>query len=514
LSFFVSALESGKTSAALEKKLKHEFSGKLKNNIPKERKEKIAKKISEIRQAKKNEIHLNALSEYKTERQKIREKAVKEIPEGARSEFKKDMKTKWSLLKNLNQSATDEFHEALNANTTAEERADFEYIEPNYYFELQEIYTPNDPLFTEQWSLDSIFSNGYPSASGNTKKVVIAIIDTGVDFSHEDLSEQAWTAETCFDESGVEIRGGCFQGGYDFIEDDTNPSPDASEAYAWHGTAVAGIVGAIANNETGMVGAGDDAVEIMAIRASLDGIFELDNLVRSVYFAVQNGADVINISVGGPDYSQALFDAIEYAHENNTLVITAAGNYGLDNDTNPIYPANFDLENNISVAATDETGDIAWFSNYGQNTVKIAAPGDDVTVTLPGNQYQKKSGTSFSVPFVAAIVGRHVAENDYPDIPSLKSLLFGESRENEALSGKVQNSLILGYETQVSEGNNDTSGEDGSDTNGEEGGTSTENGSGDDGTGENGNTQNDNGSEPTVVATKGTEKLVPRFFWY
>jgi hypothetical protein len=134
-----------------------------------------------------------------------------------------------------------------------------------------------------------------------------------------------------------------------------------------------------------------------------DGNGSIENAVAAIYFAVNHGAKVINASWGGNDYSQALSDAIGYAASKNVVFVTAAGNDGVNNDQASSYPADFRLPNTISVAAVDEAGNLASFSNYGPTTVDLAAPGVDIRSTVPGG-FATYSGTSMAAPFVTGVV--------------------------------------------------------------------------------------------------------------
>lgn len=188
--------------------------------------------------------------------------------------------------------------------------------------------------------------------------VVIAVIDTGVDYNHPDLQDNMWT-----DEDGNH--------GYDFVDYDSDPMD-----LHFHGTHVAGSIAAVGYNERGMTGVLQDA-KIMAVRG-LDsrGVGNIFQLAQGIRYAVDEGAHIINNSWGGEMFSRVNKDAIEYAKENDVLVVCAAGNSG-DKGNTPNYPANFDLPNIISVAATDSNDDLAYFSNFDDRaqTVHLAAPG-------------------------------------------------------------------------------------------------------------------------------------------
>lgn len=275
------------------------------------------------------------------------------------------------------------------------------------------------------------------------------MIDAGVDFSHEDLNASQWTSETCVDENGDAISGGCLNGGYDFIDNDTDPYPTDSVA---HGTGVASFIGAQTDNNVGMASASNNNVEIMALRSCCDvnGFMPSSNIEKAIRFAVNNGAQVINASFGGTTYSQEIYDALDYARENNVLVIAAAGNYATDNDTQPMYPANYDLENIISVGATTDWDGLAYFSNYGDETVDIAAPGQNVWGAGLNNSYGAMSGTSFSAPMVSSVVSLLVRGNTL-SFSEIKNTLFSLVQALSSLDGNIINSRVLRFDAPETE---------------------------------------------------------------
>lgn len=272
-------------------------------------------------------------------------------------------------------------------------------LEPKY------VYVP---FSSSQWELDYVLPSFSPSSNflGSGNPVVVAVIDTGIDTAHEDLAPNIWKTTSCVDENGMSIAGGCPFGGWDFVDNDANPFP--ADGYA-HGTQVAGMVAAVSNNSIGVSSVSGTMAEgkvlIMPIRAccTKEGFFESTTIEKAIYFAVQNGAKVINMSFGGPTKSERIRQAIDYANQNGVMVVAAAGNYASNNDTTPIYPANYDLPNMISVGATNALGKVASFSNYG-TSVHVLAPGDAVQSTTLANAYATIKGTSFAAPLVAGVL--------------------------------------------------------------------------------------------------------------
>lgn len=379
-----------------EQKRLEQSSFKIKTNqLSDKHKEELFQKIKKIRLAieQNNEIQTK-IQNYKTQKKtlQINPKIQKESLETINA----TLKTVWD--------------QKFKENLTHEEQG-LVIIEPNYLFEIQEdlITTgsviPNDTKYENQWGLSSIINDQFlisNETATSSYSPLIAMIDTGVDYNHEDLQGQFWTDETCVDDLNEPIENGCLKGGYDFVDEDTDPY--ASDSYV-HGTAVAGILGAKTNNNLGIASLSNNQIQIMSLRVADDGILELEKIIQAIYFAINNGADIINMSFGGPTYSDNLKIALEYAQSQGVIVVAAAGNYANNNDITPIYPASYDLSNIISVAAHDQNDNLANFSDYGVNSVDIAAPGVDILTTGLNNSYVNVSGTSFSTPFV---VGAYV----------------------------------------------------------------------------------------------------------
>ncbi|MGB9873869.1 MAG: S8 family serine peptidase, partial [Hydrogenobacter sp.] len=250
----------------------------------------------------------------------------------------------------------------------------------NYIRKLEQVY-PADPLFGDQWYLSKIEA---PNAWSKTKcmidkpeqSLVVAVLDTGVNYLHPDLAGAMWRSySTCNDGAS-----GCF--GWDFFDDDPDPMD-----YNGHGTHLAGIIGAIWSNSVGTAGL-CPGVKIMAVRVCGAGRTCNDfSIIKGIKYAVDNGARIINMSFGGYGGYDGDFeyDAINYAADRGVLVVASAGNEANDNDKNPVYPASYSLPNIISVAATDRNDNLAPFSNYGRTKVHIAAPGVDILSTY--NRY-------------------------------------------------------------------------------------------------------------------------------
>jgi subtilisin family serine protease len=265
---------------------------------------------------------------------------------------------------------------------------DVEYAEPNYI--IHKASVPSDQYFNNLWGLNNTGQAGgtidadidAPEAwdlTTGSHDVVIAVIDTGIAGGHPDFTDNIWrnTGEiNCSD--GIDDDGNGFIddcGGWDFIGNDTDPSD-----YDGHGTHVSGTIAAQGNNVTGVTGVMWDA-KIMPLRIlGVSGSGTTADAASAVLYANAKGARVMNMSWGGSGYSQVLKDAIDAS---NALVVCAAGNSGTNNDSLPFYPASYSSQNIVSVAASDNKDAIAHFSNYGANSVDIAAPGVSIYSTFP-----------------------------------------------------------------------------------------------------------------------------------
>jgi subtilisin family serine protease len=280
-----------------------------------------------------------------------------------------------------------------------------EYAEPNYI--IRTLITPNDPQFDQLWGLDNISDTDIdaPEAWDITtgdNGVVIAVIDTGVAWSHPDLAGNLWTnprEDPWSDPNDPTTGNGIDEDcngkiddwrGWDFVGKDNDPTDFFyyGQGPGGHGTHVAGTIAAIGNNAIGITGVNWYA-SIMPLRIfGTSGYGDIAKAIEAITYAADNGAKVINASWGGEDFSQALYDAISYANAKRCLIVAAAGNggedlIGDDNDQIPFYPASYDLPNIISVAASDHNDNLTWFSNFGATSVDVMGPGVNVLSSVP-----------------------------------------------------------------------------------------------------------------------------------
>jgi subtilisin family serine protease len=256
-----------------------------------------------------------------------------------------------------------------------------------------------------------------------TETPLVAIIDTGVDVFHEALQGAVWVNPNEIPQNGLDDDGNGFVDdiyGWNFHENNNMPTDCDG-----HGTHVAGIIRGVGQDIT--ASPVDDAlINIMALKF-LDcvGNGTTADAISAIYYAVDNGAKVINNSWGGGNYSRSLHEAIVYSYNNDVVFVAAAGNSGTNNDDAPLYPASYDVPNIISVAATNDSDQLAAFSNYGVRTVHIAAPGVSILSTYPGGIFTTLSGTSMAAPFVSGIAALMIRERPTVIGYELKQVMLG-----------------------------------------------------------------------------------------
>ncbi|MBP0018453.1 MAG: S8 family serine peptidase [Cyanobacteria bacterium SBLK] len=345
--------------------------------------------------------------------------------------------SQWKVLKFDSETNLLAVREALATEDTVAD------IELNYKIGVR---GTNDPSFNRLWGLNNTGQTGgrfdadidAPEAwqhQKGSKSVVVAVIDTGGDYRHQDLAANTWRNTREIAGNGIDDdRNGFVDDvyGYDFRNNDGDPMDDHG-----HGTHVAGTIGAVGNNNIGVVGVNHN-VSLMHLKfLGANGSGSTLDAVRAVKYATQMGADVINASFGGGGYSKALADAILQAHNAGTVFVAAAGNNRSNNDTRPYYPTNYTAPNVISVAATDHNDRLASFSNYGRTTVDLGAPGVNILSTTPGNRYGYKSGTSMAAPHVAGAAALLLAENPNLTPTQIKDILMKTTDSVSDLQGKT-----------------------------------------------------------------------------
>ncbi len=260
------------------------------------------------------------------------------------------------------------------------------YAEPNYDVWMTDTL-PNDPGWGNQYGLLAIQAPQGWALSTGSPSVIIAFVDTGIDIHHEDLGEKIVP-------------------GYDFVNDDNDPQDDNG-----HGTHVAGIAAALSNNHIGIAGVswGARIMPVKALDAYGNGSFA--DVAAGIAWAADNGAQVINLSLGGTSPSSVLEDAVNYAYGKGVILVAASGNMG---SNAVLYPAAY--PHVIAVAATDGSNKKAYFSNFGPE-IDVAAPGVSIYSTVIGNAFGYMSGTSMSTAYVSGLAAilRGIPNNSNPD---------------------------------------------------------------------------------------------------
>ncbi|MFN0198181.1 MAG: S8 family serine peptidase [Planctomycetaceae bacterium] len=282
--------------------------------------------------------------------------------------------------------------------------------ELDYQLRLDAVPVPNDSFWNDLWALNNTGQNAgtfdadidayeaWSTTTGN-QNLIVAVIDTGIDYLHPDLAANIWTNADEIDGNGIDDDANGYiddRHGYDFANNDANPMDDNG-----HGTHVAGTIGAVGNNARGVIGVAPK-VQLMALKfLTATGTGFVSNAVRAIDYAVANGAKISNNSWSGGGFSTSLFQAITRAKEAGHLFVAAAGNEGMNAETSPAYPAAYNLDNVLSVAATDRNDLVASFSNYGISSVDLGAPGVSIVSTYRNAQYAIGSGTSMAAPHVS-----------------------------------------------------------------------------------------------------------------
>lgn len=336
-----------------------------------------------------------------------------------------------------------------------------EIVEPNYIYSINK--TPNDPDFSRLWGLRNVGQQDSDKRDGvagidvgaeqawdittGSKDVVVAVIDTGVDFNHPDLKENMWINEAEAngqpgvddDNNGVidDIHGASF---VDAKKPTGNPLDDHG-----HGSHCAGTIAGLGDDGKGIVGVAWNA-RIMGVKfLSASGSGSLEGAIKAIDYASSMGARILSNSWGGGGHSEILKQAIERSNEAGTLFVAAAGNEANNNDSSPTYPATYDVPNVISVAAIDNRGQIASFSNYGKTKVHVGAPGVNIYSSVKGGKYASWSGTSMATPHVSGMAVLLASHEPHLTNIQMKERIVSTARPISGLRGKVKAGLANAY---------------------------------------------------------------------
>ncbi len=284
------------------------------------------------------------------------------------------------------------------------QRPEVEYAEPNYI--VHAISEPNDPSYGQLWGLRKIGAPAAWDVSTDSSANVVAVVDTGVDYTHPDLAANVWSAPHEFTVTIGDVTITCPAGshGFNAIRNTCDPMDDNN-----HGTHVSGTIGAVGDNGIGVVGVNWKASIMGAKFLGAGGSGTTADAVNAIEFAIQAkqifgtaaNVRVLSNSWGGGGFSETLLSEIKDANTSGMLFVAAAGNEGSDCDTTPHYPSSYVADNVISVAATDSSDNLASWSNYGATTVDLAAPGVSILSTIRRGRYDYYSGTSMATPHVS-----------------------------------------------------------------------------------------------------------------
>ncbi len=328
-----------------------------------------------------------------------------------------------------------------------------EYAERNYEISIVdavpslEPVRPSDPRFSEQWALANDGQNGGTQGADisamrawavttGSDKVVLAVLDSGVDYTHSDLAANIWVRPATvapFEDAQL----GTIQDahGYNAIENSADPMDENG-----HGTHCAGIVGAEGGNDIGISGV-NWKVQIMPLKfMNAGGFGTTKDAVEAINYVIDRKKHGVNVRVisaswGSTQKSRALEDVISKAYDEGILFVAASGNSSTDNDRSPHYPSNYN--NVVSVAALDRNDQLASFSNFGVKSVQIAAPGKDILSTWLGDEYEEHSGTSMATPVVAGVAALIAAHEPQLSVAELRRKLLASVDKLDSLKGKV-----------------------------------------------------------------------------
>lgn len=317
----------------------------------------------------------------------------------------------------------------------------------------QAAIAPDDAAISLNWGTEAVSAPLAWQKQTGSKKIVVAIIDTGCDPLHPALAENIWRnpGESGLDEYGQpKASNGIDDDDNGFVDDVqgwnfADNSPVIMDEHG-HGTHIAGIIGARMGNGFPVHGVSPD-VSLMILKyydSKISGSANLENTIRAIRYAVRMGANIINYSGGGILRSQAEEDTLKWAAEQGVLVVAAAGNEGMNSDFFHFYPADYELPNILSVAAVDRDRKLMSLSNFGLHTVDVAAPGKNIYSTLPGGTYGYMSGTSQATAFVTGVAALLMAQDSRMQDPrQVIRQISGYGRPETHLKAKIKSGSIV-----------------------------------------------------------------------
>ena len=342
--------------------------------------------------------------------------------------------------------------------------SDIEYIQPDYQFVSSSV----DPYFEQQWGIENnlndisyqgtddtagtilseetiIYRSAYAVDTNVTDAweltkgngSVVAVLDTGIDITHEDLVNNIWTYSIEVPNNIDDDGNGYIDDitGWNFIDDNNIVHNQENISDEWHGTHIAGIIAAQGDNNIGITGVAPNTM-IMPLKVFHNGIAYTSDIIEAIEYAEQMGVKIVNCSWGSTEYNQALKETID---NSSMLFVCAAGNSHNNIDFMPIYPASYENSNIISVASIDNQGILSGFTNYGELSVDVAAPGENIISTAPGNTYISSGGTSMATAFVSGEAALLLSYNNASDSLMLKNRILDTADKLSTLTGKILN---------------------------------------------------------------------------
>ena len=330
-------------------------------------------------------------------------------------------------------------------------------VEPNYIYYADAI--PNDQRFKDTWAFQNIGQKegtigadisaltAWDISRGSTD-VVVGIIDSGVDYNHPDLQKNMWINPNEIPGNGIDDDNNGFVDDIHGANTESNTGDPMDESD--HGTHVAGTIGAVGNNGIGVAGVAWQTKMVACRFLNQSGEGTTADAIKCLEYMIRlkkagTNIRVINNSWGGGAYSEALQMAIREAQEEGIMFVAAAGNDDIDNDKLPHYPSSYDIDNIISVAATDRFDQLSDFSNYGLSTVDIAAPGSDILSTIPEGGYTYFNGTSMATPHITGAIALILSEAPDATLKEIKDLILEYSDPLDSLQGKILSGKRLNF---------------------------------------------------------------------